>query len=49
MPKYINRSWRPVEDVLLYGVYSRSFKSGGVNLNGLPFRADGVTGELPGV
>lgn len=39
----INVSWKPVEDVLLYGVYSRSFKSGGVNLNGLPFRADGTT------
>lgn len=39
----INISWRPVDDVLLYGVYSRSFKSGGLNLNGLPFRADGVT------
>ena len=39
----INVSWRPVEDVLVYGVYSRAAKSGGVNLNGLPFLADGVT------
>ncbi len=39
----INISWRPVEDILLYGVYSRSAKSGGINLNGLPFLADGVT------
>lgn len=39
----INVSWRPAEDVLIYGVYSRSAKSGGVNLNGLPFLADGVT------
>jgi len=39
----INVSWRPAEDILLYGVYSRSFKSGGLNLNGLPFLADGVT------
>jgi len=39
----INVSWRPVDDVLLYAVYSRSFKTGGINLNGLPFRADGVT------
>ncbi|WP_375401852.1 TonB-dependent receptor [uncultured Sphingomonas sp.] len=39
----VNFSYRPADDVLLYAVYSRSFKSGGVNLNGLPFRADGVT------
>jgi iron complex outermembrane recepter protein len=39
----INLSWRPAEDILLYAVYSRGFKSGGLNLNGLPFRADGVT------
>jgi len=39
----INISWRPIEDVLIYGVYARAFKSGGVNLNGLPFRADNVT------
>jgi iron complex outermembrane recepter protein len=39
----ISVSWRPVEDVQIYAIYSKSFKSGGVNLNGLPFRADGVT------
>jgi len=39
----INVSWRPATDVLLYAVYSKSFKSGGINLNGLPFRADGIT------
>ena len=39
----INVSWRPAQDILIYGVYSRGFKSGGINLNGLPFRADGVT------
>ena len=39
----INISWRPVKDVLLYGVYSHGFKSGGINLNGLPFLADGIT------
>jgi iron complex outermembrane recepter protein len=39
----VNVSWRPADDVLIYGVYSRSFKSGGINLNGLPFRADNVT------
>ncbi len=47
----INVSWRPTGDVLLYAVYSRSAKSGGLNLNGLPFRADGVTTatELAGI
>ena len=39
----VNVSWRPADDVLLYGVYSKSFKSGGLNLNGLPFRADNIT------
>ncbi|MFM9976680.1 MAG: TonB-dependent receptor [Sphingomonadaceae bacterium] len=39
----INVSWRPVDDVLIYGVYSRAFKSGGINLNGLPFDANGNT------
>jgi iron complex outermembrane recepter protein len=39
----VNLSWRPADDVLLYAVYSKAFKSGGINLNGLPFRADGVT------
>ncbi|MCH4894253.1 TonB-dependent receptor plug domain-containing protein [Sphingomonas sp. SFZ2018-12] len=39
----INLSWRPVDDVQLYAIYARGFKSGGLNLNGLPFRADGVT------
>ena len=39
----INMSWRPVDNVQLYAIYSRGFKSGGLNLNGLPFRADGLT------
>ncbi len=39
----INVSWRPVDDVQLYAIYSKSFKSGGLNLNGLPFLADGIT------
>ena len=39
----INISWRVAPDVLLYAVYARSFKSGGLNLNGLPALADGVT------
>ncbi len=39
----LNISYRIADDVLIYGVYSRAFKSGGLNLNGLPFRADNVT------
>lgn len=39
----VNVSWRPVDDVQLYAIYSRGYKSGGLNLNGLPFRADGVS------
>ena len=39
----INVSYKLTPDVLFYGVYSRGFKSGGINLNGLPFRADNVT------
>lgn len=36
-------SWKPVDDVLVYGTFARSFRSGGINLSGLPTRADGVT------
>ena len=32
----INLSWAPVRDVLVYGGYSRGFKSGGLNLAGVP-------------
>jgi iron complex outermembrane receptor protein len=39
----ITLSWKPTDDVLAYATYARSFKSGGINLNGLPTRADGVT------
>ena len=39
----INVSWRPADDVQIYAINSRGFKSGGLNLNGLPFRADGVS------
>ncbi len=41
-----NVSWRVAPDVLIYAVASRSFKSGGLNLNGLPALADGVTPAL---
>ncbi len=34
-------SWQPVDTILAYGTYSRSFKSGGVNLGGLPTDANG--------
>ncbi|MBX3705280.1 MAG: TonB-dependent receptor [Pseudomonadales bacterium] len=38
----LNLSWRASDDILLYGLYARSFKSGGVNLSGIPNRADGT-------
>ncbi|MDB5701663.1 MAG: TonB-dependent receptor [Sphingomonadales bacterium] len=34
-----NISWQPVQNVLVYGSYARGFKSGGINLAGLPFNA----------
>ena len=37
----LNLSWRATPDLLLYGLYAHSFKSGGVNLSGIPARADG--------
>ncbi len=42
----INVSWKVASDVQLYAIYSKSFKSGGLNLNGLPALADGVTPAL---
>lgn len=35
-------SYKPSRDILLYATYARSFKSGGVNLSGIPARADGT-------
>jgi iron complex outermembrane recepter protein len=35
----INLSWQPARDVHLYASYSRGYKSGGINLAGLPFNA----------
>jgi iron complex outermembrane receptor protein len=35
----INASWQPTPDINLYASYSRGFKSGGINLAGLPFNA----------
>lgn len=39
----ITLSWKPVDGVLAYATYARSFKSGGINLSGIPTLADGVT------
>jgi len=38
----INLSWRASGDALLYALYAKSFKSGGVNLSGIPSRPDGT-------
>jgi iron complex outermembrane recepter protein len=35
----ITASWKPARDILVYASYSRGFKSGGINLAGLPFNA----------
>ncbi|MDB5692688.1 MAG: TonB-dependent receptor [Alphaproteobacteria bacterium] len=37
----INVSWKPAKDVLVYATYAKAFKSGGVNLSGLPADAAG--------
>jgi iron complex outermembrane receptor protein len=42
----VTLSWKPVDGVLGYATYARSFKSGGINLSGLPTLADGVTPAL---
>jgi iron complex outermembrane recepter protein len=39
----VTLSWKPIDEVLGYVTYARSFKSGGINLSGIPTRADGVT------
>jgi iron complex outermembrane recepter protein len=35
----INLSWKPADNLNLYASYARGFKSGGINLAGLPFNA----------
>ena len=35
-------SYEPTRDLLLYGTYAKSFKSGGVNLNGVPSDGSGA-------
>lgn len=37
----LNVSYKVAPDVLLYATYARSFKSGGINLNGVPNDANG--------
>ncbi len=37
----LTASYKPAEDVLLYATYAKSFKSGGINQNGLPADAAG--------
>jgi iron complex outermembrane receptor protein len=38
----ISLNYRISEDVRAYGTYARAFKSGGINLNGVPLDANGV-------
>ena len=38
----LNLSYKVTEDVLAYATYARSFKTGGINLNGVPSHADGT-------
>ncbi len=38
----VTLAWDPTSDVHVYGTYARSFKSGGINLNGVPANTDGT-------
>ncbi len=38
----LNLAYKVTEDILAYATYARSFKTGGINLNGVPSRADGT-------
>ncbi|WP_179504635.1 MULTISPECIES: TonB-dependent receptor [unclassified Sphingomonas] len=38
----VTLAWDPTRDVHVYGTYARSFKSGGINLNGVPANTDGT-------
>jgi iron complex outermembrane receptor protein len=42
----ITLSWKPTDTVLAYATFARSFKSGGINLNGVPTLPDNVTPNL---
>ncbi len=35
-----NIAWEPVDDILLYASFARGFKSGGINMSGLPLDAN---------
>lgn len=35
-----NIAWQPMDDVLLYASFARGFKSGGINMSGLPLDAN---------
>jgi iron complex outermembrane recepter protein len=39
----VTMTWKPADRILTYATYARSFRSGGINLAGVPNRADGVT------
>jgi iron complex outermembrane receptor protein len=42
----VTLSWKPTDGILAYATYARSFRSGGINLSGLPTLPDGVTPAL---
>ncbi len=42
----ITLSWEPSDTILAYATYARSFKSGGINLSGVPTLPDNVTPNL---
>ncbi len=42
----LTASYKPTTDVLLYGTYAHTFKSGGLNLNGVPVVAGVVQTQL---
>jgi iron complex outermembrane receptor protein len=42
----VTLSWKPTDTILAYATYARSFKSGGINLSGVPTLPDNVTPNL---
>jgi iron complex outermembrane recepter protein len=38
----LNIAYKVTDDILAYATYARSFKTGGINLNGVPNRSDGT-------
>ena len=47
----LNLTWKPAEDILLYGTWSRGFRPGGINRRGdvAPYAADFLTNYEIGV